>query len=106
MTSTDRMQIVTPPSHILGLLNIVTALDAGAWIRLHPRFDIDMMLHHIESDRITIEMAVAPIALALAAHPEPGELRPVVAALHHVVRDAGHAERRRRRSPGEPASAG
>jgi acyl-CoA synthetase (AMP-forming)/AMP-acid ligase II len=28
------------------------------------------MLHHIEADRITIEMAVAPIALALAAHPK------------------------------------
>ena len=69
MTSTDRMQIMTPPSHILGLLNIATALDAGAWIRLHPRFDVDTMLRHIESDRITIEMAVAPIALALAAHP-------------------------------------
>ena len=64
------MQIVTPPSHILGLLNIVMALETGAWIRLHRRFDIDQMLHHIESDRITIEMAVAPIALALAAHPK------------------------------------
>lgn len=32
----DRMQILTPPSHILGLLNIATALDVGAWIRLHP----------------------------------------------------------------------
>ena len=64
------MQIVTPPSHILGLLNIVMALDTGAWIRLHRRFDIDQMLHHIEADRITIEMAVAPIALALAAHPK------------------------------------
>lgn len=70
LTSTDRMQIVTPPSHILGLLNIVMALDTGAWIRLHRRFDIDQMLHHIEADRITIEMAVAPIALALAAHPK------------------------------------
>ena len=69
MTSSDRMQIVTPASHILGLLNIMTALDTGAWLRLHPRFDIDLMLHHIEADRITIEMAVAPIALALAAHP-------------------------------------
>ena len=64
------MQIMTPPSHILGLLNIVMALDTGAWIRLHRRFDIDVMLQHIESDRITIEMAVAPIALALAAHPK------------------------------------
>jgi acyl-CoA synthetase (AMP-forming)/AMP-acid ligase II len=69
MTSADRMQILTPPSHILGLLNIATALDAGTWIRLHPRFDVEAMLRHIESDRITIEMAVAPIALALAAHP-------------------------------------
>jgi acyl-CoA synthetase (AMP-forming)/AMP-acid ligase II len=70
LSSTDRMQIMTPPSHILGLLNIATALDAGAWIRLHPRFDVEQMLQHIESDRITVEMAVAPIALALAAHPK------------------------------------
>lgn len=69
ITSSDRLQIVTPPSHILGLLNIVTALESGAWIRLHRRFDIDRMLHHIEADRITIEMAVAPIALAIASHP-------------------------------------
>jgi acyl-CoA synthetase (AMP-forming)/AMP-acid ligase II len=70
LTSDDRMQIMTPPSHILGLLNIVMALETGAWVRLHRRFDIDLMLHHIETDRITIEMAVAPIALALAAHPK------------------------------------
>ncbi len=70
LSSDDRMQIMTPPSHILGLLNIVMALDTGAWIRLHRRFDIDLMLAHIVADRITIEMAVAPIALALAAHPK------------------------------------
>ncbi|SEH71351.1 Acyl-CoA synthetase (AMP-forming)/AMP-acid ligase II [Mycolicibacterium rutilum] len=70
LTPADRMQIMTPPSHILGLLNIVMALDTGTWIRLHRRFDIDLMLRHIESDRITIEMAVAPIALALAGHPD------------------------------------
>ncbi|OBB07763.1 AMP-dependent synthetase [Mycobacteriaceae bacterium 1482268.1] len=70
LTSTDRMQVVTPPSHILGLLNIAMALDIGAWVRLHRRFDVDQMLHHIEADRITIEMAVAPIALALANHPK------------------------------------
>ena len=69
LSSSDRMQIMTPPSHILGLLNIATALDAGAWVRLHPRFDVEEMLQHVESDRITVEMAVAPIALALAAHP-------------------------------------
>lgn len=70
MTPADRIQIVTPPSHILGLLNIVTALDTGAWLRLHRRFDLDTLLHHVEIDRITIEMAVAPIALAIASHPK------------------------------------
>ena len=69
LTRRDRIQVVTPPSHILGLLNILTALRTRAWMRLHPRFDIDRMLHHIENDRITIEMAVAPIALAIASHP-------------------------------------
>ncbi|GBG40167.1 class I adenylate-forming enzyme family protein [Mycobacterium montefiorense] len=69
LTRQDRIQVATPPSHILGLLNIVTALRTGAQLRLHPRFDIDRMLHHIEKDRITIEMAVAPIAMAIAAHP-------------------------------------
>jgi long-chain acyl-CoA synthetase len=70
LTDRDRLQITTPPSHILGLLNIVTALETGAWLRLHRRFDLDRMLQHIEADRITVEMAVAPIALALASHPK------------------------------------
>lgn len=70
MTGVDRIQIVTPPSHILGLLNIATVLETGAWMRLHRRFDIDTMLRRIADDRITIEMAVAPIALAIASHPQ------------------------------------
>ena len=67
---TDRLQIATPPSHILGLLNIATVLDRGGYLRLHRRFDIDTLLRHIASDRITVEMAVAPIALAIASHPD------------------------------------
>ncbi|WP_204801763.1 class I adenylate-forming enzyme family protein [Mycobacterium riyadhense] len=70
LTRRDRIQVATPPAHILGLLNILTALRTGARVRLHPRFDIDAMLRHIENDRITIEMAVAPIALAIASHPK------------------------------------
>ena len=70
LTGNDRIQVTTPPSHILGLLNIATALELGIWMRLHRRFDLDRMLHHIEADRITVEMAVAPIALALANHPK------------------------------------
>jgi long-chain acyl-CoA synthetase len=69
LTASDRIQIATPPSHILGLLNIMTALQTGVWMRLHRRFDVDRMLQHIQDDRITVEMAVAPIALAIASHP-------------------------------------
>lgn len=69
LTHHDRIQVATPPSHILGLLNLLTAWETGACVRLHRRFDIDRALHHIESDRITVEMAVAPIALAIASHP-------------------------------------
>ncbi len=65
----DRFQVATPPSHILGLLNLLAAASAGATVRLHRRFDLDQVLARIESDRMTLEMAVAPIALALANHP-------------------------------------
>ncbi len=65
----DRFQVATPPSHILGLLNLLAAAEAGATVRLHRRFDLDEVLRRIETDRITLEMAVAPIALALANHP-------------------------------------
>ncbi len=71
LTPRDRIQSATPPSHILGLLNMVTAIETGIWLRLHRRFDVEAMLHHIEADRITVEMAVAPIALAIASHPRP-----------------------------------
>jgi long-chain acyl-CoA synthetase len=65
----DRFQVATPPSHILGLLNLLAAAEAGATVRLHRRFDLDEVLRRIAAERITLEMAVAPIALALANHP-------------------------------------
>jgi acyl-CoA synthetase (AMP-forming)/AMP-acid ligase II len=69
LTERDRFQVATPPVHILGLLNIVTAVAAGARVRLHPRFDLDASLRAIGEDRLTLEMAVAPIALGMANHP-------------------------------------
>jgi len=66
----DRFQVATPPSHILGLLNLLAAAAAGATVRLHRRFDLDEELHWIEADKMTLEMAVAPIALAMANHPD------------------------------------
>jgi long-chain acyl-CoA synthetase len=65
----DRFQVATPPSHILGLLNLLAAVSAGATVRLHQRFDLDEVLARIERERMTLEMAVAPIALAMANHP-------------------------------------
>jgi len=65
----DRFQVATPPSHILGLLNLLTAVAAGATVRLHRRFDLDEVLQRIAGERMTLEMAVAPIALAMANHP-------------------------------------
>jgi acyl-CoA synthetase (AMP-forming)/AMP-acid ligase II len=70
LTADDRFQVATPPSHILGLLNLLAAAQAGATVRLHRRFDLDEVLRRIEADRITLEMAVAPIALAIAGHPD------------------------------------
>jgi acyl-CoA synthetase (AMP-forming)/AMP-acid ligase II len=66
----DRFQVATPPSHILGLLNLLAAASAGATVRLHRRFDLDAELRGIQDDRMTLEMAVAPIALAMANHPD------------------------------------
>jgi long-chain acyl-CoA synthetase len=66
----DRFQVATPPSHILGLLNLVTAISAGAAVRLHRRFNLDEVLDRIQTERMTLEMAVAPIALAMANHPD------------------------------------
>jgi long-chain acyl-CoA synthetase len=69
LTERDRFQIATPPVHILGLLNIFTAVAAGARFRLHPRFDLDASLRAVQDERLTLEMAVAPIALGMANHP-------------------------------------
>ncbi len=66
----DRFQVATPPSHILGMLNLLAAAAAGATVRLHRRFDLDAELRCIQEERMTLEMAVAPIALAMANHPD------------------------------------
>lgn len=70
LTDADRFQIATPPVHILGLLNIFTAVAAGARFRLHPRFDLDASLRTVQDERLTLDQAVAPIALGMANHPD------------------------------------
>ena len=68
LTADDRFQVATPPVHILGLLNIVTAVAAGAPAP-PPTLRSRQLLAAIERDRVTLEMAVAPIALGMANHP-------------------------------------
>ncbi len=70
LSASDRFQIATPAFHILGLLNMFASVSAGSSVRLHPRFNLDELLRCIEADGITLEMAVAPIALAMANHPD------------------------------------
>ena len=65
----DRFQVATPPSHILELLNLLAATEAGATVQLHRR-STSKRCCAIEAERMTLEMAVAPIALALANHPD------------------------------------
>ena len=70
MDGDDRLQTYTPLSHILGVANLGAGLASGARHRLFARFDADAVLGSIERDRITLGIAVAPVALALANHPE------------------------------------
>ena len=60
------------------LLNLLTAFEAGAIVRLHKRFDLDELLHCIQEERMTLEMAVAPIALAIASDRRDAALPSVV----------------------------
>ena len=59
--------MATPPSHILGLLNLLAAAEAGATVRLHAGFDLDEVL--ATRARAMTSIAMAPIPLALANHP-------------------------------------
>ena len=70
MGPSDRLQTFTPLSHILGLANVAAGLASGAVHRLFARFDLDSMLQSIQDDRITIGIAVAPVAIAMADHPK------------------------------------
>src|SRR5688572_9297773 len=65
----DRLQTYTPLAHMLGVANLGAGIAAGARHRLFERFDADLVLHSIQDDRVTVGIAVAPVALALANHP-------------------------------------
>lgn len=100
LTDADRFQIATPPVHILGLLNIFTGVAAGARFRLHPRFDLDASLHTVENEGLTLDQAVAPIALGMANHARLEEfdlssLRYVMWGATPVAEEVAHTVTRR-----------
>jgi len=66
----DRLQALTPLAHILGIVNIGATFIGEAAIRLFPKFSTRAMVESFQADRITIGMAVAPIAAALADMPD------------------------------------
>jgi len=83
LTRRDRIQVATPPSHILGLLNIVTALRTV--IRM-PRFSmikqmseskavIGLNMLTLWTDRGTLQPWIAPLREML----DDGTVKPVVA---------------------------
>ena len=84
-----------PPSHILGLLNLLAAAEAGATVRLHRRFDLDEVLRRIERRAHDAGDGGGPHRPGPGQPPPPRVLRPLLAALHHVGRHPGDRERGR-----------
>jgi acyl-CoA synthetase (AMP-forming)/AMP-acid ligase II len=66
----DRLQFFLPLFHIYGICTIACAFASSAPLTLFGRFDLDTMLSDIESEQITIGFAAAPIAVAMANHPD------------------------------------
>lgn len=70
LQSSDYFQLAVPITHILGGLALSSAFVNRSRVRLFRRFDLDAMLRSIHMDRITLSFTVAPIAIAMANHPD------------------------------------
>ena len=64
----DRQPV--PLFHIYGIAITGCTWASAATITLFPRFDLDTMLSHIEQERVTLAFGAAPIAVAMANHPD------------------------------------
>jgi acyl-CoA synthetase (AMP-forming)/AMP-acid ligase II len=66
----DHVQFFLPLFHIYGIAITGCTWTSAATITLFPRFDLDTMLAHIEDTKVTLAFGAAPIAVAMANHPE------------------------------------
>ena len=66
----DHVQFFLPLFHIYGIAITGCTWVSAATITLFPRFDLDAMLSHIEQTQVTLAFGAAPIAVAMANHPE------------------------------------
>ena len=66
----DHVQFFLPLFHIYGIAITGCTWVSAATITLFPRFDLDTMLSHIEQTQVTLAFGAAPIAVAMANHPE------------------------------------
>lgn len=80
----DRIIAILPFFHIFGLTALLNnALQRGATVFVHARFDLEEFLTSLERDRITHAYVAPPVMLALAKHPRVADLD--LSALRSVI---------------------
>ena len=101
LTDDDRFQIATPPvAHPRAAQHLHRRRPPARALRLHPRFDLDASLRTVQDEQLTLDQAVAPIALGMANHPRLEEfdlssLRYVMWGATPVAEEVAHTVTRR-----------
>ena len=91
----DHLQFFLPLFHIYGIAITGCTRTSAATLTLIPRFDLDGMLQHIADERLTLAFGAAPIALAMANHPDSS----ATTSRRCATCVGGHADHRGRRPP-------
>jgi long-chain acyl-CoA synthetase len=66
----DHIQFFLPLFHIYGIVTLGCSFHAASKLTLLPRFELDRVLTNIQDDGITLAFGAAPIAVAMANHPD------------------------------------
>ncbi|HVW40006.1 MAG TPA: class I adenylate-forming enzyme family protein [Amycolatopsis sp.] len=69
LRTADRVQFFFPASTIFGMSTILAVFAQCATLSFFRRFGLESMLEDVQRSRITIGMAAAPVAVAMANHP-------------------------------------